>query len=127
MCSASRGLDNWEDRIGALVEECWEYEFTFLPLFRGWEWVTCRSLSLCHLHKQTYIKSRQATSYVFSFMFPHACSHKPVSLVSCAAQSFNVACSAHPTTVTHFANWLHCSELLNASNLTNGLFFFHFR
>lgn len=45
----------------------------------------------CHLHKQTYITDRQPASYVFPFMFPHARSHKPVSLLSRAAQSFNVA------------------------------------
>lgn len=52
---------------------------------------TCHSLGPCHLHKQTYITGRQAASYVFPFMFPHARSHKPVSPVSRAAQSFNVA------------------------------------
>lgn len=52
---------------------------------------TCHSLTPCHLHKQTYITGRQAASYVFPFMFPHARSHKPVSLVSRAAQSFTVA------------------------------------
>lgn len=55
---------------------------------------TCHSLIPCHLHKQTYITGRQAASYVFPFMFPHARSHKPVSLVSRAAQSFTVAGSA---------------------------------
>lgn len=55
---------------------------------------TCHSLTPCHLHKQTYITGRQAASYVFPFMFPHARSHKPVSLVSRAAQSFTVAGSA---------------------------------
>lgn len=54
---------------------------------------TCHSLSSCHLHKQTYITGRQAASYVFPFMFPHARSHKPVSLVSRAVQSFTVASS----------------------------------
>lgn len=56
---------------------------------------TCHSLTPCHLHKQTYITGRQAgrqaASYVFPFMFPHARSHKPVSLVSRAVQSFTVA------------------------------------
>lgn len=55
---------------------------------------TCHSLTPCHLHKQMYITGRQAASYVFPFMFPHARSHKPVSLVSRAAQSFTVAGSA---------------------------------
>lgn len=34
---------------------------------------------------------KHAASYVFPFMFPHERSHKPVSLVSRAAQSFTVA------------------------------------
>lgn len=60
---------------------------------------TCHSLIPCHLHKQTYITGRQAASYVFPFMFPHARSHKPVSLVSRAAQSFTVAGSVPALTI----------------------------
>lgn len=59
----------------------------------------CHSLTPCHLHKQTYITGRQAASYVFPFMFPHARSHKPVSLVSRAVQSFNVAGSTPALTI----------------------------
>lgn len=58
--SASRGLDNWEDRRGALVEECWGMSSLFSPFPEGEDgWRVAHSLCVTYTNRHTSRAGRQ--------------------------------------------------------------------
>lgn len=118
-------LADWEDRRGASCSGMWGCEVSFslslLPGVPGGE--GDMSLTLFVSLTQTDIHHKQAGSSLrvpfYVPTIPHACKHKPVSLVSSAAQSFTVSDRVQSTTV---AKWLHSSVILNNARMDNGLF-----